>query len=163
MPTKKKTTKPKKAGYSKEIAEFICGEIEKGLNLSEIVQKYSKKLPTTATIYEWRRKHSEFNEMFFIATQSKLYGYLDELDTLSRTPLPDTQDLMRFRKIDSDRKIRVDTLKFIAAKITPKFITELADKPQVAIGINSNGDGETKIQVVNYALPGETPLLVDKE
>lgn len=142
MAAKKRVT----VRYSSELADFICSKVEKGLTLTDICRKYKSKMPDRATIYQWRRKRPGFKEQFDTAYQTKLYGHLDEIYELMDAPLPTPDEVRAKYGIESDdmkslktylyaeqqnRRLKVDSLKFITSKIMPKMVPEMSDKIKV--------------------------------
>lgn len=144
---------PNKVKYSKQLAKFICDKVEAGLSVSDIVRKYPEKMPERSTIYKWRRDKPEFKEMFDMAYEAKMHLHIDELYDLPNQPLPTIQSIedelghtldgaMAKSYLNAElqkRRMKIDTLKFIAGKLAPKLVRDLSDKLEVkheGTGIN---------------------------
>jgi hypothetical protein len=148
--------------YSKALANFICEKIEDGMCVAEIVRKYGPKskhykVPTTPTIYRWRRQHPEFKKDYDIAYQTFVYSKIDEMYSLMNEEPPTVSDIKKqtgdedphpsiirsyLSAKQQERRLKIDTLKFIAAKLAPKLVPELSDK------IDVKHDIDNKIQIV---------------
>lgn len=160
--------KKKSIKYSKEVSDFICGKIEGGLCVADMVKKYgpgSRKviLPTSATIYRWRRLHDDFKHAYDVAYQTFIYGKIDEMYTLMNEPTP---TLEQIKKATGDEdphpniikayisshiaknRLKIDTLKFIAAKLAPKLVPELSDK----VNVKHELDGQIQIVLPDWGI-----------
>lgn len=132
--------------YSAELADFICSKVEKGMTLTDICRKYKSKMPESKTVYQWRRTRPDFKEKYDTAYQTKLYGHLDEIMDLMDAPLPTPDEVREKYGIEGDdvkslktylyaeqqnRRLKIDSLKFITSKIMPKMVPEMSDKIKV--------------------------------
>jgi hypothetical protein len=168
--------------YSKALADFICEKIEDGLCVAEIVRKYGPKtrhykVPTEATIYRWRRVHAEFKKAYDIAYQTFVYAKIDEMYSLMNQGDPTVEEI---KKVIGDpdphpsivrayisahqqkKRLKIDTLKFIAAKLAPKLVPELSDK----LDVKHNVDNKIQIIMPDWSLTSDQlkkPKIIDQE
>lgn len=118
-----------KSIYNQEIADLICMRVATNtLGLSRMCEKYAD-LPDKSTINEWRFKHPEFASQY---AKAKLV----QADLLAEETLEiaddATNDWMEsfgengdvLYKINGEHvarsRLRIDTRKFLAAKLLPK-------------------------------------------
>lgn len=165
--TDKPRKNKKKVFYTEELGEWICEKIEEGCSVAEICRKYPKKMPDEKSIYRWKRAHPKFLDRFNIAYQTKMYKHIDELYELMNAPLPTPEALeqelgLTFQNPGvcksylnaylQQRRLKIDTLKFLTAKLAPKLVPELSDKIKV------EGDSKHTIQVVlpDWSQPART-------
>ncbi len=143
--------------YSKKLAKFICKKLEEGLSLTEIIRRHPDVMPTRSVVYNWRRNKSDFRDMFDLAYETKLRMHIDELDDLMNAPIPSIQDIedemgcalqptmakAYLNAFLQQRRLKIDTLKFIASKLASKLVPELKDK----VSLEHSGGG------INVILP----------
>jgi hypothetical protein len=127
-PEKKHVGRP--TTYSLELAELICERVATTtLGLQKLCDTYSD-LPAKSTVNLWRYKHSEFSTQY---AQAKLFQAdllaeecLDIADNSQNDwmeSLVDDEQSLGW-KINGDHinrcRLRIDTRKFLAAKLLPK-------------------------------------------
>ncbi len=138
--------------YSKEIAEKLLKEMEKGRTLSEIC-KNDKGMPTYASVQYWIRKGTHgFDKEYKKSREIQIQLWIDQMVDLAEEPpptAPDTIEDRNERKLwvnaeNQRRRLKIDTLKFIAAKLAPNL----------GYGEHHglNVQGET-VNIINYAVP----------
>lgn len=132
--------------FSKELGNFICENIEKGMTLTEICHKFKDKVPPHNTIMKWRREKDDFKEQYTTACESRMYKWVDEMYDLADAPPPEHEDKIKINAELQSRRLKIDTMKFLASKLAPKLF---GDKVQV------ENVGEPIIQIMNYSTPGE--------
>ena len=134
-----------KVKYSLTLAERLCSLIEEGKSVSDIVRSNRDKFPDRSTIYKWRRNKPAFKEMFDTAYETKMYRHIDELYDMMNAPLPTMKSIEEEigQKLDpmmaksylnaalAKRRMKIDTLKFIAGKLVPKLVKDMSDKIDV--------------------------------
>lgn len=93
--------------YTKELGDFICGEITIGKSLVLICSEES--MPCPATIYAWLRTDDEFLKNYEKAKDNQADYFIEETLTI-----PDNEpDVQRAR-------LKVDVRKWAASKYKPK-------------------------------------------
>lgn len=147
MTTKKtKTEKPLLRRYSAALTNFFCDKIEDGETIAEICRNYKDQgIPNEKQIYRWKKRHPEFKEAIDLSYQTFFYKKIDELEELSKAELPKDMDKQALSAEVNRRRIRIDALKFILAKLAPKMVPDLRDTPQNAVQVNL-----PPINIVNY-------------
>ena len=125
---KKKVGRP--STYNKELAEKICARVAKGEWLHKM--EHTQGLPCEDTLYEWLRRHSEFSEMYARAREDRTDRLVQEAVEISDNMENDTLFIESDDKSGASAKevcnhewiarsrLRVDTRKWLAAKLAPK-------------------------------------------
>lgn len=103
--------------YSQELADRILSGMGDGLALKTICQEDG--MPDRVTVWRWMREHGEFGERFVVAQRERAQALVDDMTNIS-----DDQSLD-----PNDKRIRVDTRKWLASKILPKLY---GDKVQLS-------------------------------
>ena len=129
--------------YSQALARMICDNVEDGITVAEQCKK-NDNLPTERTIYRWKKQYPEFSKMLFDSYQIFFIKKIDEIDDLSNAPLPEGLDKIALNAELNRRRIRIDALKFILAKLAPKMVPELRDTPTTAVAVMP------QIQIIKY-------------
>lgn len=136
-----------KIRYSKAVINFIADKIESGMSLSECCRKYPDQCPEEKTVYRWKRNHEFARVTLDTAYQTLLVRLIDKIIDLSNAPLPDTTDKMELLRADKERRLQLDSLKFLASKITPKMVPKYGDKVTV------ENTGGPQFVLVDYSAP----------
>jgi hypothetical protein len=124
-----------KSTYSLDEATKICAWIAAGKSLVSYCKLPGA--PGLATVYEWRAAHPELAEMYARAREDQADALADEL-----------LDIADNSKLDhNDRRIKIDTRKWIASKLKPKTY---GDKVQTEV---SGGLTFAQIIVSRYRPP----------
>ena len=136
QPAKAKAKVGRPTDYSEEIAKLICERVatcSDGLN--RICARH-EDMPVPSTIYLWRIRHPEFSEMYaqakmiqadVLAEQCLEIADDDSQDTkiniLTGEEVANTEFIQRSR-------LRIDTRKWLAAKLLPKQYGKAAEEPE---------------------------------
>lgn len=113
--------------YTKELADKICHELSTGKSLRTVCA--SEDMPALSTIFAWIREHESFSKQYAYAKQEAADALAEEIMDIS----DDTIDII---KKGSEKKssayaqaqrLRVDTRKWIMAKMKPKKYGEKID------------------------------------
>lgn len=112
--------------YTKELGEKICEQIALGYSLRTITS--DKSMPCIATIYSWIRKDEEFLKLYEQAKEDQADAMAEEMLDIADDGTNDWVE-----KCDPNNpgyayngehvqrsRLRVDTRKWIAAKLKPK-------------------------------------------
>ena len=95
--------------YTEELADLICEGIAEKIPLARLCEE-DDKLPKPRTIYNWLRTHKTFLQNYTRAKE-------DQADYLAEECL----DIADDSTIEpADKRIRVDTRKWLASKFKPK-------------------------------------------
>lgn len=110
--------------YSPELIAEICSRISEGQSLRTICR--SDDMPSLNTIFVWLSKYPEFNDRYAIAKLEQSEALVEDLLEISDDRSEDP----------ASRRVRIDTRKWIAAKLKPK---KYGDRQEIehsgAIGI----------------------------
>lgn len=119
--------------YSQEVADAICSLLAQGWSLRKVIEygyeEYSDlKFPSMATVFKWMREHEEFLKQYARAKQESADAMAEEiLDIADKTE----DQIMGIDKSDGARvqaqKLRIDTRKFLMAKMKPKIYGDKLD------------------------------------
>lgn len=94
--------------FTQAKADAICGLIADGKSLRTICKR--DDMPDTTTVYQWLRRFPEFAQQYAGAKQ-------DQADAMA----DDILDIADDRTLDpQDRRVRIDTRKWLAGKLKPK-------------------------------------------
>ena len=112
--TKRTTTTPKKkrqpqTRYSEAVAAELCARLSMGASLRTVCN--SDDMPQISTVYEWFRLHPGFLDMYRAAKQEAADALAEEILDISDAATPENVQTAR---------LRVDTRKFLMAKMKPK-------------------------------------------
>lgn len=98
--------------YSQELADRILACMGDGLPLKTICQQDG--MPDRVNVWRWMRENEEFGERYQIAQKERAQALVDDMSQISDDPSLDP----------NDKRIRVDTRKWLASKILPKLYGE---------------------------------------
>ena len=101
--------------YTPELAASICEQVIDGASLRSIGR--SEDFPSSATLFRWLNDIPEFQEQYARAKELQAEGFADELIDIADSAV-DTDSAACAR-------VRVDTRKWVAAKLRPKKYGEL--------------------------------------
>ena len=131
--------------YSKVLARRVCDLIESKMTITEICKKI--EMPDRRTIHRWRHKYPDFDERLIRSERIRLSFLVDEMIELTNEDML-VYLLDKNKRIptrievyaeSSRRRLRVDTIKFLSAKL---YGTKSYEIEQQHI--------DKVIQVVNY-------------
>lgn len=109
-----------------ELAELICDEIANGKTLPQICQ--AEAMPGERTIRRWARDDEAFRQAYAHAREEQMHTWADEIITISDDS---TRDVSEDGRVNHDHisrsKLRIDTRKFLMAKIAPKTFGDKLD------------------------------------
>lgn len=139
-----------KEKYSEKLADFICSEVEKGKTVEQVVRDNPKKVPVSAhTIYRWKRDKEDFNKKLTSAYDAFFMVKINELEELSTKLATQHYPDADFREAEAALKRRIDSLKFLVAKVagvlSPTFVTKSE--------VKQTGVVDHQISVISYARP----------
>lgn len=141
-PRAKPAPKPKgrPALYTLELGERLCGELASGVSMRTACKP--DDMPCAATVFGWMRKHPEFLDMYTRAKAEAADALVEEMMDISDDG---TNDWMEIHDKDGEcvgykvngehvqrSRLRVETRKWIAAKLKPK---KYGDKVDVSHGV----------------------------
>jgi hypothetical protein len=109
--------------FTEEIADKICELLAEPLSLRKICDM--EGMPSKTTVLKWLDQHPEFARQYARAREAQADAMID-----------DTLDIADNKSLDpQDRRVRIDTRKWLAGKLRPKkygekiLLGEDADNP----------------------------------
>ena len=152
---------PRKKGvkYTKKIADYILGEIEKGRSLTSICRE--ENIPTYRSVQQWvRDDKKDFAQGYKQARETQLNYFIDQMHDIADAPPPVPPEFVENMKGEmvplegADRKLwvnaevqrrrlKVDTIKFQAGKLAGVMNYNNGKAIQVV--------GDT-VNILNYAV-----------
>jgi hypothetical protein len=121
------------SGYSPELADEICAQLSEGKSLRTICK--AESMPCITTVFGWMRKHPEFLKQYTRAKEESADVLAEEMLDIADDG---SNDWMEFHEKENvgyrlngehvnRSRLRVDTRKWIAAKLKPKKYGEKLD------------------------------------
>jgi hypothetical protein len=119
--------------YTPELAEEICDAIacdSKGLRR---LCNENQHWPARNNIYHWIKKYPDFRTRYAQAKEHQIESFIDEIleiadDTSNDTVIKTNKDGQEYEVCNSEwinrSRLRVDTRKWLAAKLCPKIYGE---------------------------------------
>lgn len=140
----KKTPTPKKNGrpskYTKALAIKICARLATGQSMKRV--SMDEKMPALSTLFLWLANHKEFSELYAQAKAESADAMAEEILDISDDgtndwiekelidkktgEVYDTIEVFNHEHVQRS-KLRVDTRKFLMAKMKPKKYGEKLD------------------------------------
>lgn len=94
--------------FTKEIGDQFCALVADGKSMRSICTE--EPFPSRVTIFQWMREQPEFAAQYDKARREGAHAMIDDVMEISDDPTLDP----------NDKRIRVDTRKWIAARVLPK-------------------------------------------
>jgi hypothetical protein len=101
--------------YTEEVGDAICSAISEGRSLKTICAL--EEMPSTMTVFKWLRTLPNFATQYADAREAQADAFVDEMQAIADDKSLDP----------NDRRIRIDTRKWIAAKMRPKKYGDRTD------------------------------------
>lgn len=148
-PTKAKARVGRPTDYNDEIAKLICERVATHTCGLERLCNMYPDLPVKSTVNLWRYRHPEFSTQY---AQAKLM----QTDLLAEECLEIADDDSRDIKVNPETgdeylntefvarsRLRIDTRKWLAAKLLPKQYGRAAEEPE-----KNNSDGVSVLEKI---------------
>lgn len=119
--------------YTQELADKICSQLSMGKSLRSVCKE--EGMPSAQTIFNWFRTNKEFLEQYARAKQESADAMAEEILDISDDTSQDTiyiqkgkvEIAMENKEWVNRSKLRVDTRKWLMAKMKPKVYGEKLD------------------------------------
>lgn len=95
----------------RELEERICEMLARGRSMAEICRR--KDMPAESTVYKWLAEGGAFSERYAHAREQQADLYADEIIEIADNCPPIHEEIAK-------AKVRIDTRKWKAARLTPK-------------------------------------------
>lgn len=122
-----KRPKGRPSDYTQELADEICERLSEGQSLRTVCS--DDKMPSRKTVFSWMRKHPDFLNQYARAKQEAADALAEEILDISddaEAAIKGTAEKKSSAMAQAYR-LRVDTRKFIMAKMKPKKYGEKLD------------------------------------
>lgn len=123
---KGKGTVGRPTDYTPELGDLICDMLAEGMSLRKVCT--NKNMPDKSTVFRWLRIHDAFRDQYTRAKEEAADALAEELldiaddaanDTMTITKNGRKMEVVNHENINRSR-LRVDTRKFLMAKMKPK-------------------------------------------
>jgi hypothetical protein len=112
--------------YTPELADTICAHITDGWSMRRICREDWS--PQMTTIFRWLRENDEFRKQYEAAKDIQSDAFVEDILDIADTPAA----LNEKGGVDSgdvaDKRLRIDTRKWIASKLKPKKYGEKVEQ-----------------------------------
>ena len=116
-----------KSTYTKELGELVCRRIAThDVGTASLCKMYDD-MPPISTIYDWLYDYPEFDEAYKLAKAKQAFLMADTLDevAMEKHYYIDSEGNSRIDPgFVNDKRLRIDTRKWIAAKLLPKVYND---------------------------------------
>jgi len=136
--------------YTPELADRICAQLAEGYSLRKVCEP--EDMPCKATIFNWMRTNKEFLDQYARAKEESADAMADEIldiaddgtnDWIEKEHKNGEISIVLDHEHVQRSKLRVDTRKFLMAKMKPKKYGEKVD-------LNVGGQEGSKAIEVKY-------------
>jgi hypothetical protein len=128
------------SSYTPEIGARICEAVASSQDGLRKTLENDPELPELRTVQRWQQNNAQFCQMFALAKQQQLHNMAEDIVDISR------DDSLE----PNDKRIRVDTLKWLLSKLIPRTY---GDKLDVTSG------GET-LQVPSHQIDARVQSII---
>lgn len=119
--------------YTPEYAEKICERIAEGMSLRSVCK--ADDMPAMSTVFKWLRLHKEFTEQYAHATEERTEAMVEDILDIADDGTNDLMTIVKGnaeyevenKEVTNRSRLRVDTRKWIMAKMKPKKYGEKLD------------------------------------
>lgn len=140
--------------FTQQLADDICERLSCGQSLTAMCRDVDH-LPGTTTVFNWLHRRAEFREQYARARANWTEAKVEEMEQISLDSGGDwimTAKGPVYNREHVDRaKLRIDTLKWIVAKLLPK---KWGDKMQldVVTEVKQLGDEQLNARILHHLL-----------
>jgi len=99
------------SSYTQEIADKICEQLAIGYSIRTVCK--GEDMPSVETFFRWLRSNESFREQYARAKQ-------ESADAMAEEILDISDDVEHDKEAINKARLRVDTRKFLMAKMKPK-------------------------------------------
>lgn len=112
--------------YTLELATEICDTIAASSSGLKSLCRQHAHWPHPDTIYQWLRRHEEFADLYARAKKDQVRALVEEILEISDDSSQDTRENANGDEVCNSEwvarsRLRVDTRKWIAAKLVPRL------------------------------------------
>jgi hypothetical protein len=138
--------------FTKELADLICAQLAEGVSLRSVCR--AEDMPDKSTVFRWLRTKPEFRDQYARAKEESADALVEEMLDIADDGANDytTRDYANGGSevvVDHDHisrsRLRVDTRKWVAAKLKPK---RYGDKIETTLQGPDGGPIQARITLV---------------
>lgn len=131
--------------YSQETADILCEHIAMGYSLRKVCEQDG--MPVMSTIFKWIREHEDFSKQYARATEERTEAMAEDIldiadNGTNDVKLVEDKNGNEREVVDNDviqrSRLRVDTRKWLMAKMKPKKYGDKIDMTSGGEKIESN-------------------------
>lgn len=116
-------TKGRPTTYTQELADSICEQLAMGISMRSIAK--DPAFPAMSSMFKWLREHKDFSEQYARAKQESADAMAEDILDISDDGTNDYMETddgkLQYNGDSVQRaKLRVDTRKWLMAKMKPK-------------------------------------------
>lgn len=129
-PDKRVDNPGRPSDYNQETADRICSQLAEGKSMRTVC--LAEDMPVMSTVFKWLREKKDFSEQYAKAKAESADALVEQMLDIADDGRNDTyEDADGNQRTDTDviarSRLRVDTRKWIAAKLKPKKYGERVD------------------------------------
>lgn len=129
--------------YLPEVADDICSLLITGESLRNICKRPG--MPNKATVMRWLKVHEDFRDQYTKAADIRSDAIFEELIDIADDSGEDTAAVAKAR-------LRIETRKWVIARMAPKKYSDRIDKPD---SYNAGNNGDTSSTNTKSMTPDE--------
>lgn len=130
--------------FTKKLGDAICAELAEGISLRTVCEK--EKMPSASTVFKWLRENDEFSQQYARAKQESSDAMAEDIIDISddgrndwmQRKYGDTMVWIENGEALQRSKLRVETRKWLMAKMKPKKYGEKVDVTSDGKAIKGN-------------------------
>lgn len=104
--------------YAPELIDAVCDRVADGESMRKICR--DAHMPAMTTIFRWLRENPEFREQYEVAVDMRADSFAEDmLDIADMPPAIGEKGTVDSGDV-ADKRLRIDTRKWIASKLKPK-------------------------------------------
>jgi hypothetical protein len=138
--------------YTDELAKEICEQVSSGTDGLVKLCKKNKHWPMRSTIYRWMLFNNKFSDMYANAKRIQADFFVEEIIEIADNSSQDdkidyrTGETICNTEFVQRSRLRVDTRKWLAAKLVPRVYGERTHS-EVDAKIESKNDNKTELVI----------------
>ena len=119
--------------FTPELGDLICDLLAEGVSLRKVCT--NKNMPDKSTVFRWLRTHDQFRDQYTRAKEEAADALAEEIIDIADDDTQDYRTVKRgekeFEEVNHEHinrsRLRIDTRKFLMAKMKPKRYGEKLD------------------------------------
>ena len=129
--------------YNAELAATICAELADGKSLRSVCRR--DDMPSMVSVFNWLRIYPEFLKQYEAAKEESADAHSEDMLEIADEPPPINANGGVDSGAVADKRLRIDTRKWLASKLKPK---KYGDKLQQEVSGPNGGPISTVSEIV---------------